>query len=75
MGPYQFVGIGFFVLGLVSISSYTDDLASIRLPFFYKELHPMQERWGIIPGTILHIVEYVVIPLGLGLLLMKGLIF
>lgn len=75
MGPFQFVGFGFLVLGLVSISSYTDDLAGFRLPLFYKELKPMQERWGPIPGTILHIVEYVIVPLGFGLLLMKGLVF
>ncbi len=67
-------GLGFLVLGFVSISSYTDELAHFRLPLFYKELKPMQERWGIIPGTILHIMAYTIAPLGFGFLLLMGMV-
>ena len=68
------LGIGFLALGLVSMSSYTDRLGPIRLSFFYKELKPMQERWGITTGTLLHILEYVVVPVGFGLLFIMGLV-
>ncbi len=71
----QILGLGFIILSMVGVSSYTDDLAMIRLPFFYKELQPMQERWGKEVGTILHIIEYVIIPLGFGLLFLRGLVF
>lgn len=66
-------GLGFILLGFVSISSYTDNLSHIRVRFFHKELQPMRERWGADLGTALHFVEYVLIPLGIGLLLLKGL--
>jgi hypothetical protein len=67
-------GLGFLVLGFVSISSYSDDLAHFRLPLFHKELKPMQERWGLVPGTILHIMAYTIAPLGFGLLLLMGMV-
>lgn len=67
-------GLGFLVLGFVSISSYTDDLASFRLPLFYRELRPMCERWGEVPGTILHILAYTIAPFGFGLLLLMGMV-
>lgn len=67
-------GLGFLVLGFVSISSYTDELASFRLPLFYKELKPMQNRWGAIPGMVLHILAYTIAPLGFGLLLLMGMV-
>jgi hypothetical protein len=67
-------GLGFLVLGFVSISSYSENLASFRLPLFYKELKPMQERWGTVPGTVLHIMSYTIAPLGFGLLLLMGVV-
>ena len=69
------LGIGFLAVGLMSVSSYTDELAAFRIPFFFKELGPMQERWGNIPGTILHIVEYVIAPIGFGILFLMGIVF
>ena len=74
MNIEHILGIGFLVLGLVSMSSYTDSLGGFRLPLFYKELKPMQERWGMLTGTLLHILEYVVIPVGFGLLFILGLV-
>ncbi len=71
----QLFGIVFLMVGLVGLSSYTDDLAPFRFPFFYKQLQPMQERWGKTLGTVLHIVEYVVIPLGFAFFFLAGMVF
>jgi hypothetical protein len=71
----QFLGLGFLMMGFLSVSSYTDELAGFRIPWFYKELKPMQQRWGRNIGTILHIVGYVVAPLGFGILLLSGMVF
>jgi hypothetical protein len=71
----QFLGIGFLFLGLVSISTYSEDLASFRLPWCYRELKPMQARWGKTTGTILHVVGYVVAPVGFGILFLTGMVF
>lgn len=70
----QIIGIGFLVIGMVGISSYTDELARFRVPFFYKELDPMKQRWGNTVGTILHVFEYVVIPLCFGLAFLLGMV-
>ncbi len=70
----QFLGICFLFIGMVSISSYTDELAPIRIPAFYRELAPMRQRWGNIVGTILHILGYTVAPLGFGILFLTGFI-
>ena len=74
MSIHQFIGVGFLVLGLVSMSTYSEDLASIRLPWCHKELGPMQERWGKKLGTILHFIEYVFAPIGFGILFLLGLV-
>lgn len=66
-------GLGFILLGFISISSYSDNLSHLRIHFFHKELQPMRERWGADLGTLLHFIEYVFIPVGIGLLLLKGL--
>lgn len=71
----QLLGLAFITLGLISVSSYTEDFGGFKLTIFYKELKPMRERWGVIPGTILHIVGYVVAPLGFGLLFLFGFVF
>jgi hypothetical protein len=68
----QLIGAGFLALGFLSVSSYYDDLAMFRLPFFHKELKPMQERWGRIAGTALHALSYVIAPLGFGLFFLSG---
>ncbi len=71
----QIFGIGFLVLGMVSISSYTENLAPFRLPLFYRELQPMKERWGHTLGTIIHVLEYVIVPLGFSLFFLMGMVF
>ncbi|HEX7972881.1 MAG TPA: hypothetical protein VF498_00605 [Anaerolineales bacterium] len=70
----QFIGIAFLSLGLVSMSSYSESLSGMRLSWFYNELKPMKERWGETTGTILHILEYVVAPIGFGVLFLMGLV-
>lgn len=69
-----FFGVGFLAIGCISLSSYFNDLASFRISLFYKELRPMQERWGKDVGTALHIVGYVVAPIGFGIAFLTGLI-
>ncbi len=71
----ELMGILFLMVGFVGLSSYTDDLAPFRLPFFYMQLQPMRERWGKNLGTILHVVEYVIIPLGFAFLFLTGQVF
>ncbi len=70
----QFLGVSFLFIACVSISSYTDELSVIRIPLFYKELQPMQQRWGKVPGTILHILSYTIAPLGFGILFLTGVV-
>ncbi len=70
----QFLGLGFLVLGLVSTSSYVEDLSPLRLNYFYKELRPMQERWGSTPGLVLHILGYTIAPLAFGLIFLTGMV-
>lgn len=74
MNIQQILGVGFLVLGLVSLSSYTDELSKIRISWFYKELKPMQDRWGKKAGTILHFISYVVAPIGFGVFFLMGLV-
>jgi hypothetical protein len=69
------LGLVFLMVGLVSISSYTDDLAAFRIRWFYKELQPMQQRWGKAAGTLLHVVGYVMAPIGFGILFLLGVVF
>jgi hypothetical protein len=71
----QFLGLGFLMLGFLSVSSYADDLAGFRIPWFYRELEPMQQRWGKNAGTILHVVGYVIAPVGFGILFLSGMVF
>ena len=69
------LGLGFLMLGLLSVSSYSNELVDYRIPWFYRELEPMQKRWGKYVGTILHIIGYVVAPVGFGILLLSGMVF
>ena len=68
-------GLGFLVVGLVALTSYDDEMKSWRLPLFHRRLKPMQDRWGRIPGTVLHILAYVVTPVGFGMLFLLGMVF
>jgi hypothetical protein len=69
------LGLSFLVLGFLSVSSYTEDLSAFRIRWFYKELKPMQERWGMAAGTALHVMGYVVAPIGFGILFLMGVVF
>lgn len=75
MSIQQFLGLGFIFVGLVCASSYEEELARLRMRWFYKELGTMQERWGRSAGTILHFVEYVLSPIGIGVLLVTVKVF
>lgn len=70
----QYLGMAFLLVGIVGTSSYTE-IWNFRIPLFFKELKPMRERWGEATGTILHVIEYVFIPLVFGILLLKGVGF
>lgn len=69
------LGFGFLLLGMVALTSYNDEMDQWKFPLFYKPLKPMQERWGKIPGTLLHILIYVLTPVGFGLLFLMGIVF
>ena len=75
MPVQQIIGIGFLALGLASVSCYMDGLDAFRIPWFYRELKPMQERWGKVAGTVLHVVGYVVAPVAFGILFLMGVVF
>jgi hypothetical protein len=68
----QYVGLGFLILGMIGISSHIESLSGLRLPLFHRELKPMRERWGVYPGTLIHILGYVVAPTGFGLFFLMG---
>jgi hypothetical protein len=69
------LGLSFMLVGLVSIASYDKDMSRFRLPNFIGRLKLMQERWGIVPGAILHFMAYVVTPFCFGLLFLFGVVF
>jgi hypothetical protein len=71
----QIIGIGFLALGLASVSCYTNGFDAFRIPWFYRELKPMQERWGKEVGTVLHVLGYVVTPTAFGILFLMGMVF
>ncbi|RPI30752.1 MAG: hypothetical protein EHM70_13120 [Chloroflexota bacterium] len=68
------LGMGFLFVAVLSLTSYNEEWHGLRLDYFYKELKPMQNRWGTIPGTVLHLMAYVVAPLGFGLLFLMGFV-
>ena len=70
----HFIGIGFVMLAVLSFLSYFGEITGIRLTFFYKELAPMQVRWGYDTGAVLHFIEYVIAPFGFGLFFLTGLV-
>ncbi len=69
----QIFGFTFLLVGLVGLSSYSEELP-FRFPFFYKELQPMQERWGKAIGTAMHVLAYVVAPLGFAFFFFAGMV-
>jgi hypothetical protein len=68
-------GLGFLLVGLVALTSYNDEMSKWHVSLFYDRLKPMQERWGKLPGTLLHIFSYVITPVGFGLLFLMGMVF
>jgi hypothetical protein len=75
MPVQQIIGIGFLALGLAGITCYIDSLDVFRIPWFYRELLPMQQRWGKVAGTVLHVLGYVIAPVAFGILFLMGLVF
>jgi len=51
--------------------AYIAHFAGVKLLSFWK-LKPMQDRWGKVPGTVLHFVSYVVVPIALGVAFLMG---
>jgi hypothetical protein len=74
MNLLTIAGAGFLSLGLMSLSCYIEALSALRLNWVYKELGPMQERWGKSIGIALHICGYVVAPIGFGMLMLTGMV-
>lgn len=66
MSTDQIFGIVFLVLGLLSLVAYIAHFAGVKLPISFWKLKPMQDRWGKVPGTILHFTGYVIVPIVLG---------
>ncbi len=65
-------GIVALILGLLDLVAYVAHFAGVKLPISFWKLKPMQDRWGKVPGTILHFASYVIIPIVLGALLLLG---
>ncbi len=72
MSTEQIFGIVFLVLGFLSLGAYIAHFAGAKLPVSFWKLKPMQDRWGKIPGTILHFTGYVVVPIVFGAVLLLG---
>ncbi|NPA77069.1 MAG: hypothetical protein GXN93_04940 [Candidatus Diapherotrites archaeon] len=72
MSIEQIFGVVFIIIGLLDIAGYIAYLTGIKLPISFWKLKPMQDRWGKIPGTILHFIGYVVVPIIFGILLLLG---
>jgi len=65
-------GIIFLIIGALSLIGYITYLTGTNLPISFWKLKPMQDRWGKIPGTILHFLSYVIVPIVFGILLLLG---
>jgi hypothetical protein len=68
------LGFGFFMFALFCLTSYNDEFKKWRVPLFYNRLKQMQDRWGVLPGTCLHVLAYVITPVGFGLLFLMGIV-
>jgi hypothetical protein len=71
----HFFGFSFLIFALFCLTSYNNEFKRWRVPLFYNRLQQMRERWGVVPGTILHIMAYVLTPMGFGLLFLMGLVY
>ena len=72
MSIEQIFGIVFLILGFLDLVAYIAHFAGVNLPISFWKLKPMQDRWGKVPGTILHFTSYVIVPIVLGALLLLG---
>jgi hypothetical protein len=68
------LGFSFFMFAFFCLTSYNNEFKRWRVPLFYNRLKLMQERWGVVPGTILHLLAYVLTPVGFGLLFLFGMV-
>lgn len=68
----QIFGIFCLVIGFLSIVSYIGHFTGMKLPVSFWKLKPMQERWGKVPGTIVHFIAYVIVPIVVGVFLLLG---
>ncbi len=68
----QIFGVIAVAIGLLDLVGYIAYFTGIKLPVSFWKLKPMQERWGKIPGTILHFFGYVILPIVFGISLLLG---
>ena len=72
MSAKQIFGIVFLALGFLNLGAYIAHFVGVKLPVSFWKLKPMQDRWGKIPGTLLHFTSYVIGPIVFGTLLLLG---
>ncbi|MFQ6001819.1 MAG: hypothetical protein ACE5LG_09165 [Anaerolineae bacterium] len=65
-------GVVALIIGLVDLVAYIAHFAGVKLPISFWKLKPMQDRWGKVPGTVLHFVSYVVVPIAVGVAVLMG---
>ena len=68
----QVFGVVFLAMSAVSVVAYIGHFTGTKLPVWFWKLNPMQERCGRIPGTILHALSYLVLPILVGIRLLWG---
>lgn len=72
MSPYQLFGVAMLAAGIVSLLTYVAPVVGLKLPVRFWKLDAMRQRWGRVPGTLLHVLGYVVSPIVLGTALLLG---
>ena len=68
------LGLGFLCTGAVCLAGY-DSRSGLGIKFIQDDLQTMRSRWGVMPGTVLHVLAYVVAPVGFGILFLMGYVF
>lgn len=72
MSTYQLFGAAMLAVGLVSLLTYAAPLVGLKLPVRFWKLEAMRQRWGRGPGTVLHVLGYVLSPIVFGVALLLG---
>ncbi len=72
MSPYQLFGVAMLVAGIGSLLTYAAPLVGLKPPVRFWKLEAMRQRWGRVPGTVLHVLSYVVSPIVFGAALWLG---